>query len=106
MRDGSDDKPIIHIIDELLDYTDYHFREEERVMREVRFPDLGIHKEMHENFVRVVTDFHSKSHDGMAIFVATNVSLTGLDWLKVHILGADKKYHEFMEKHGMKLDDY
>lgn len=106
MRDGSEDKPIIHIIDELLDYTDYHFREEERVMQEVKFPRLEEHRKMHDNFVRVVTEFHSKSHNGMAIFVATKVSVTGLDWLKGHILGADQRYYDFMESHGMKLDDH
>ncbi len=104
MGQGSEDKPIIHIIDELLDYTDYHFREEERVMVEVKYPELITHQRMHQEFVRTVSEFHSNSHNGMAIFVATRVSNAGLAWLKNHILGVDHKYYEFMEGHGMKID--
>lgn len=104
MGHGSEDKPIIHIIDELLDYTHYHFDEEEKVMAKVKYPELESHRRLHQEFVRVVKDFHSTSHNGMAIFVATKVSNTGLQWLKSHIRIVDHKYYEYMKMRGYDVD--
>ena len=104
MREGSEDKPIIHVIDALLDYTHYHFDEEEKVMKEIHYPELEAHRQLHQDFVKAVKAFHSTSQNGMAIFVATKVSNAGLSWLKTHIRGIDQKYHDYMKLRGVDLD--
>ncbi|MDQ7089959.1 MAG: bacteriohemerythrin [Methylococcales bacterium] len=104
MRDGSEDQAIIRVIDELLDYTHYHFDEEEKVMEQIKYPELISHRQLHQKFVTVVKELHAKSHNGMAIFLATKVSNARLGWLKTHIRGVDKKYHDYMKLRGVDLD--
>lgn len=101
MNDGSEDGPILHVIDELLDYTHYHFEEEEKIMDEMGYPDLEAHKQLHRDLINLLKGFAEEAKDGMAIFVAIKVANTGLEWLKNHILGVDHKYYEFMKKEGI-----
>jgi hemerythrin-like metal-binding protein len=103
MWEGAEDKEFIRIIDELLDYTHYHFEEEEKVMRMLKYPYFAEHQLLHQNFVRVVKELHEASHKGLAVFVATKVSGVGLEWLKVHISLADRKYYEYMRERGLEL---
>lgn len=47
------------VIDELIDYTNYHFRREETVMKVCEYPDLESHSEDHQNLnaeVRALAD--------------------------------------------------
>jgi hemerythrin-like metal-binding protein len=103
MWEGSEDSEFIRIIDELLDYTHYHFEEEEKVMKILNYPHFDEHRMLHHNFVKVVKELHEASHKGMAVFLATKVSGVGLEWLKVHISIADKKYYEFMRERGLEV---
>jgi hemerythrin len=40
------------VIAEFVDYTDYHFKAEERLLRQNRYPEYDEHKEMHDNLSR------------------------------------------------------
>ena len=40
------------VIDEFVDYTDYHFKAEERLLLQHGYPDFHEHKEMHDTLVR------------------------------------------------------
>ena len=101
MAQGADDEGIIKIIAELLDYTHYHFREEEEMMEKIGYPDIVNHKREHERFVAKVTEFHTSAKNGMAIFVAVKVANVGVDWLKQHILTVDAKYDKYIKDHNL-----
>jgi len=40
----TDDKMIEHILDDLIDYTKYHFSREEKIMLDCEYPNLAAHK--------------------------------------------------------------
>jgi methyl-accepting chemotaxis protein/hemerythrin len=103
MAEGAEDRPIIRIIDELLDYTHYHFEEEEKIMLKMGYPDLVAHQRLHQAFIQQMKDFHVEADSGMAIFVATKIANLGLEWLKQHILTVDHKYAEFMKERGLQF---
>ena len=103
MADGSEDEPIIHVIEELQDYTHYHFDEEERIMAAMGYPDLELHKESHQVLIQVLNDFYAEAQNGMAIFVAIKLADIGLAWLKNHILNVDHKYYDYMVEQGLQL---
>lgn len=88
-------KSLIHIFNELVDYTGYHFKEEERLMREGGFPDLDTHKENHERLVKLVMYYKKELDMG-----GNGIEQRALDfiktWLTGHILGMDRKYRNFI----------
>ncbi|MDQ7089367.1 MAG: bacteriohemerythrin [Methylococcales bacterium] len=103
MDEGADDELILKVIDELLDYTHYHFEKEEKIMAKIAYPDLEQHKVLHKELIDQLNGFASEAEHGMAIFVAIKIATVGLEWLKNHILTVDHKYHEYMKKNG--IDD-
>ena len=103
MGEGADDRSIIHVINELIDYTHYHFDEEEKIMAKMNFPDLESHKELHKQLIQALKGFYDEAQGGMAIFVAIKLADIGLSWLKNHILTVDHQYYEYMKAQGMQF---
>jgi hemerythrin-like metal-binding protein len=101
MAEGSEDKSIIHVIEELLNYTHYHFDEEERIMAKMKYPELAQHQRLHQELIQILKNFHKESQGGMAVFVAIKVADIGLAWLKHHILTVDHKYYEYMKEQAV-----
>lgn len=101
MADGEDDDSVARIIAELLEYTNYHFSEEEKMMKQFDYPELSQHKELHREFITKLEEFQTSAKTGVAIFVAAKVADLGVDWLKSHILTEDSRYKEYMDEHGI-----
>lgn len=81
------------ILNEILDYTEYHFRSEEEVFEEKGYEFTEEHKDSHETFVINVKDEVSKFQSGKdEKKVAKNIYDTLVKWLFKHIMGEDKKY--------------
>ena len=101
MSSAADDNSIIKIINELLDYTNYHFGEEEKMMEKIKYPQIISHKQEHEAFIAKVTEFLNDAKNGKAIFVAVKVADIGSDWLKNHILTIDGKYKKYIQDNNI-----
>jgi hemerythrin len=99
---AADDK-IIKIINELLEYTKYHFSEEEQMMTQIKYPDLIAHQKLHREFTAKLEEYQKAAQNGMAIFVAIKVADTGMNWLKAHILKADAGYKNYMLERGIAI---
>lgn len=100
---GATDRQIIRVLEELLDYTHYHFDEEEKMMAKMGYPELEAHRKIHQQFIAQMKEFYASAQNGMAIFVATKVANAGMDWLKNHILSSDHKYADYMKQQGLQL---
>jgi|JFJP01.1.fsa_nt_gi hemerythrin-like metal-binding protein len=104
MADGSEDKPILRVLRELMDYTHYHFEEEEKMMVKMSYPDLDAHRKSHQKLIQLMKDYYAEaSQEGMAIFVAVKVANVGLEWLKNHILKEDHLYYVYMKKQNFQF---
>jgi hemerythrin len=103
MDKNAEDQEIIKALAGLVEYAQYHFREEEAVMEKMHYPDLLAHQQEHQDFVKVVKDFHSEAQNARALFVALRAANTGASWLKNHIHAVDFKYTEYMKKQGLQL---
>lgn len=89
------------ILDELISYTDYHFKAEEKLMKQHAYPAFDAHIGEHKGFVAKVTDFkesYSKGKATLNLDIATFLR----DWLVNHINGTDKKYSDFFKTKGVK----
>ncbi|NOQ34510.1 MAG: bacteriohemerythrin [Methylococcaceae bacterium] len=101
MEHGADDDSIIKIISELLDYTNYHFSEEEKMMEKINYPDISSHKREHVDFIALLTEYFDSAKNGKAIFVAVKLSDAGVTWLKNHILTTDTKYQKYIAANNL-----
>jgi len=77
------------IFDELLEYTAYHFAEEERLMQQVGYPSLPQHRVNHEELVELV-NHHRSRLAGTAPDAERQALEFVRAWLRAHVLDADK----------------
>jgi len=78
------------IFSELIDYADYHFRDEEALFSAYNFPFTEEHKRMHQGFIRKIQDLKKNFEEGQSV----TYRLMGFlrKWLTDHILDADREY--------------
>ena len=91
---GQDVSALSRILNELMEYTKYHFSREEQLMRDKGYPDYQRHKKMHDTFTRQIAEAGSRLAvgGGMGAFLLSFLA----QWLAGHILGADRKLGAFL----------
>ena len=89
---------IIRIIVKLHLYTIYHFETEEKILEEINFPGLILHKKEHQAFIgflerikpnQIETDRYQTLLDLLAFVV---------NWIMSHVKGTDSTYIEYLPK--------
>jgi hemerythrin len=97
LMDGKSKEKLTELVIGMLDYTKYHFANEERYMKSINYPDFEQHKEKHDQYVAKITEFHQKiANDQMILSLeVTNFLKT---WLINHIKGTDQQYARFANK--------
>jgi hemerythrin len=88
------------IVEELSEYTAYHFSFEERLMAEYDFPHIIPHRLEHAEFSRNVMEFKDMLTRGEAS-LATEVLVFLRGWLVNHILKVDRVYATFLIDKGV-----
>lgn len=97
MDEGRDGEMIGTIIDEMIEYTRYHFATEERLLRMVRYPDLERHQELHAQLVTRVQEFRERLCRRPESFRTLEVYDFLSEWLVRHIIGEDIKDKPYLE---------
>ncbi len=84
-------------INEMLEYTIKHFKDEEKLMVLNKYPEYEEHKKRHDSFTRQVRQY--KEHFDSAEEVDVDEMMRYLKkWLLDHILGEDKKYVPYLKE--------
>jgi hemerythrin len=78
-------------IDQLSEYTKYHFSTEEVFMKEKKYPDIAEHIEKHREFSRTVDSLRTSYHDN-DLEIAKKLIIVLGEWLLGHVLKEDMKY--------------
>ena len=85
---------IIHLLDQLKDYTEFHFHDEEEYMKSINYQGLEAQQQAHAAFIDklVNIDIHELEamDDNQQQYLLDLVNFL-VTWLANHILGADKK---------------
>lgn len=108
LYDISDDKSaqgsIGPLLNELIQYTEYHFGEEERLMEQAGYSGLSKQRQEHSFLVNKMKEARDKiaNNPNMSVFVVADISMTATDWLKSHILKLDKAYESTLVSAGFK----
>ncbi len=89
------------IIENLIYYTDTHFKTEEDLFEEYNYPESNTHKQEHADFVKKVTEFQNDFNSGkigLSVFLLDFLK----NWLISHIIGVDKKYMDFFQSKNVR----
>ncbi len=95
MQKGSSQLEII--LNNLVEYTVFHFGFEEELFANFEYPDQDKHIETHKNLIAKINSFKNDFKQGKA---TVSLDLMGFlkDWLKEHILKTDKQYVPFLKE--------
>lgn len=88
------------VINELLEYSWYHFSYEENLFDQYEYPDTAAHMAQHHFFGEKAQQFKSdllENKIGLVLEVTEFLS----DWLKNHIIEEDHKYVPFFSSKGL-----
>lgn len=98
---GSQQAALAPILNELVNYTIFHFGHEEGMMLQYAYPDYDKHKIEHDALIDKVQDYSKQVSAGKT---SISLSLIGFlkDWLVNHIMVSDREYREFFEKKGIR----
>ena len=88
-------------LDEVIDYTKYHFTREEGFMEDNGYEDFVPHKAKHEKMIEQVNEYvqaYEKDESGAIESLLAYLK----SWLINHINGTDQEYSEFLISKGVK----
>lgn len=94
---------IIGILDEMREYTKFHFSDEEHLMEKIAYPDLPAQKKAHEVFVEKLNEVDLDEADEDQEAYLNDLLSFLLKWLSGHILGMDKKIGDFVRNNKIVL---
>lgn len=94
--DNQTNHELERLLQELVDYTNYHFSTEEKIFLETHYPNKDAHLLQHKEFFLRVKQFQDRADQGIK-GVSIDLMEFLYQWLIGHIMGPDKtigKYYE------------
>lgn len=82
------------LVDELVQYINYHFDTEEEMMASVSYPLLEEHRELHRGFIMEVSEMCRRLFEGL--LTVEDVKSVVSEWCLDHIAIEDKKYMSYI----------
>ncbi len=101
IKKGKAQAAIGETVQGLIDYATQHFETEEKYFKQFDYPEAASHIEEHEEFMQKVAGFKTRPAMGQFSLSIQVLQFLG-DWLITHIMGTDRKYSDFFNRHGLK----
>jgi len=100
MQTGSGRQETAAVLNELVEYTVYHFNAEEELFSRHGYPEEIPHKNAHKQLVAQVLAFQQKFKSGDSELDMELLQFLK-DWLVQHIMKTDKRYAGFLREKGV-----
>lgn len=100
VRAGREDEFLAPILDQLIEYTEFHFQTEERLMQRQGFSATAAHCLEHERLRRSVEEFRQRFSNG-EVDLAQEVLTFFRDWLTHHIMNSDRRLGSELNRKGV-----
>lgn len=97
---GAEQGELFAILDELVEYTMYHFQTEEELYVEHEYPGFEAHKTEHDKLAATVVELQGKLRDGSATLSFELLDFLN-DWLMDHTLGLDQEMGPYLNGRGV-----
>lgn len=91
MRNRAGHTVMSQIFTDLVDYTEKHFSDEERLLEKSGYEKLDDHKVIHRKMVNQVKEYKDQFESGTATVTMDLMNFLS-DWLIKHIKGIDRQY--------------
>lgn len=102
LNDGADHyDEIMAILEELKEYTIYHFNFEEKLLEQNGYEDLPKHHFEHVFFVKKLERIGRKDIDGEQEETLGEIYNFVVNWITEHILVSDMKYRSYLNGRGV-----
>ena len=88
------------IMQGLLDYTKYHFGDEEKLMLRNNYAGYQEQKTQHDYFIATIQDYQKRIDEGK-LLMSIEITKFLKDWLVKHIQVKDKQYGPFFNTKGI-----
>ena len=88
-------------LEELVEYTKYHFSYEEDLMMKCNYSDYAIHKIEHDFFIKKVQKLAGRDLEAEQNQTMTDMVSFVADWVAGHILDTDMKYKACLISNGV-----
>ena len=96
-KNGKAKEFISQMLDFLDEYTKMHFRDEEKYMLSIQYPEYETQKKLHTNFIAELAKLKSEyAKSGGNIAVIINANQMVINWLIQHISTQDKKIGQYV----------
>lgn len=92
-KHDSSRKQLLEVIEELTEYTHYHFETEENLMQNANVQDYEPHKMQHKMFISKLVDFRVAYDYNNSVLLSQMITFLR-KWLLMHISETDKRYAE------------
>lgn len=86
------------LLDSMTNYFRFHFRDEEKFMKEIGFPELDQHQNLHFGYIDKIVDFNLGGMVKRKEKISKEMLEFLIEWWERHILIDDMKYKEFFLK--------
>ncbi len=101
-KDGEDRyDEIMNVLKELKEYTIYHFKFEEELLKIYDYPQLSMHKEEHRAFIEKIMELETEDIDSEQRKVTIDILIFIANWIEKHIVKVDMQYSEFLNEKGI-----
>ena len=83
------------ILNEMIDYAQFHFTFEEEYLKKIGYPELEVHAMKHNSFMEDLISQSQQEKRGDLVLNSKVMKIL-TNWLQDHILEEDRKYKEFL----------
>ncbi len=88
------------VLNDLVQYTLYHFATEEKYFDQYGYPESEHHKKQHKDLVEQVAALQKKYNSGEKVLTLDVMNFLR-DWLHDHIIGSDKLFGPYLNSKGV-----
>ncbi|MDD5250045.1 MAG: bacteriohemerythrin [Rhodocyclaceae bacterium] len=82
----------------LSEYVIVHFRDEEKLLAGIGYPNLAAHKRLHDTFRTRLAKLYGNAGGMTLDQIAEEVRLLINEWLTQHIMVSDREYAKYLQK--------
>jgi len=99
LKHGAPIEQLVQLLENLINYTNYHFKTEERLMYEFNYIEELEHKKAHEHLLNELTYLKTKFVQGGELVLLQKIK----DWFALHIMSSDKPLADSIIKQNAML---
>jgi hemerythrin len=101
IKTSSNKELISNLISGMKNYTVFHFKTEEKFLKQFNYPNFEEHKKEHEKFLEKVNALEERFRAGKLI-LSFEITDFLKKWIRNHIMETDSQYSAFLKNKGVK----